>query len=236
MIRINGNRAVGALTPRVECASGVGLVVADDNLAHRLIEEFRHVTERQPALAFRRAAIGFAVGAAVDHDGAVVRSFHFDVLLGQHGAALVDDDEIGRAVALAGETVSPPGWTVMSAMSGLPTTTLRRGPAVQDLAWSSRTTMVSPAAAGGRHGTMDAQWWPPAKRPGLASPRRRRTTPPSKCSETLRGTQHHRRAPQSIDPIDCKLVNEVQIVASRLRGDVRRDRLTIRQIRGCRVI
>ena len=155
---------------------------------------------------------------------------------------LVDDDEVGRAIALAGETARPPGWIERSAISGLPTTTVeaRSGSLQEPRLVEHARRWCLPAREAAR---------PPTRRSRLAAGHCRQpahqaelglasrdTTPSSILSETLRGTQQPKRLHSPV-PLDCKLVKEVQI--SR-QGSPRRD-VPLRLVAnpsgvGCRVI
>src|SRR4051794_22328459 len=61
------------------------------------------VAKGDAALADRHAAIGFPLDAAIDGDELIGRAFDLDLAVHQHLAVAVHGDEIGRAVALAGD-------------------------------------------------------------------------------------------------------------------------------------
>ena len=110
--------------PKVVRAAGSGgqsLGGAGDRLVERLVEVVGRqarslvevvragVAERDPRRAIGRAAIGLARIAAIDHDDRLVRPLDLDEVLHQHGAAAVQDHDVGRAVTLAGDDGKPAG-------------------------------------------------------------------------------------------------------------------------------
>src|SRR3954453_13077513 len=94
-------RSIGRLARRRRDAGG--LVGERAALLDRRPEIEIAVAERDPALADRHTAVGFAIDAAIDGDRPITRAFDLDLAVYQHLAAAVHGDEIGRAVALAGD-------------------------------------------------------------------------------------------------------------------------------------
>src|SRR5437868_87768 len=80
-----------------------GLAGERAGLVDRRLEVVVAVAEGDPALADRRTAIGFAFNAAVDGDEPFGRTLDLNLAVHQHVAGAVHGDEIGRAVALAGD-------------------------------------------------------------------------------------------------------------------------------------
>src|ERR1700741_3791770 len=87
----------------VLCSAAGGLVVERAGLAECRCEVFVLIAERHAALADRHAAIGLSLDAAIDRDQPIGRPFDLDRAVDQHLAAAVHGDEIGRAIALAGD-------------------------------------------------------------------------------------------------------------------------------------
>src|SRR3954462_13323049 len=61
------------------------------------------VAKGNTALADRHAAIGFPLDAAIDGDELIGRAFDLNLAVHQYFAVAIHGDEIGRAIALAGD-------------------------------------------------------------------------------------------------------------------------------------
>src|ERR1700722_9965151 len=80
-----------------------GLAAERTGLVHRGFEIGLAVAKGDPALADRHAPIGFAVASTIHRDQLGGRALDLDHLVDQDLAATVHGDEIGRAIALAGD-------------------------------------------------------------------------------------------------------------------------------------
>src|SRR3954454_16759451 len=89
--------------------AAAGLAAERAGLFDGRLEIALAVAERHPALANRLAGIGFAFDAAIDGDELVGRAFDLDDAVHQNLAAAVQRDEIGGAIALAGDDDDAPG-------------------------------------------------------------------------------------------------------------------------------
>ena len=141
-----------------------------------------------------------------------VRPFDLDGLFHQHGAAFVQDHDIGRAVSLAGDDGEAAGLDRKVGDQRI--ADHDGGGAIGKLQDPGLVEVneIGSAAMGrrGDGGKNDSRQEPMQR--GLGRPGRARKTPSSILSETLRGFDSHRGRPPT-GPLDCKLVNEVQIGA-----------------------
>src|SRR4051812_33971571 len=76
--------------------------VALARLPADVAEVLARIAEQQRGLAVRRARVGLALEPALDRDERLARRLDADEGLGQHGAAIVERDQVRDAVALAG--------------------------------------------------------------------------------------------------------------------------------------
>ena len=168
------------------------------------------VAKGDPARAIRRAAVGLR-DRCRDRQPRSCRLAHdLDGVLGEHGAMTVEDDEVGRAVALAGNDANPPGWIVRSAMSGLPITTVdARSGSCMILAWSRNTTIGSAAVAGATRVISRMHRGQPIQQ-AQACPRSRAQRH-HRYSPKRYATTNNRRGLYSRLLLHCKIVKEVQI-------------------------
>src|ERR1035437_10390401 len=99
-------RAVGLACRR---GAAAGLTAERTGLIHRRLEVGLAVTERNPPLADRHAAIGLALDPAIDRDQLVGGAFDLDDAVHQALAGAVHGNKMGRAVAPAGPDDPPAG-------------------------------------------------------------------------------------------------------------------------------
>ena len=99
------DRSVRRLTCRGGAATG--LTVKSAGLIARSPEEGFTIAKRNPPLANRHAAIRLAFDAAKDRDNLVGGAFDLNDAVHQDLAGTVHGNEIGRAVAFAGDDDDP---------------------------------------------------------------------------------------------------------------------------------
>ena len=77
--------------------------VAAAALGDHGVEIGRSLAQRDPPLAVRRAAVGLALDAAIDHHHVAARPLHLERFFHQHRAGTIERNDIGHPVTLAGD-------------------------------------------------------------------------------------------------------------------------------------
>src|SRR6202011_1216700 len=120
--------------------AAAGLAAQRAGLVDRRLEVVVAVAKRHPALADRPAAPGLAVDPAIDRDQLLGRALDLDEAVHQDFAGAVHGDEIGGAVALAGNDDDAAGLQGDVGNRGFPTMrVVTRAGILTSFAWSTLT-------------------------------------------------------------------------------------------------